>query len=377
MSGKDNKDLTQDPFEEYERVSDPSKRERLHAWQTAIGLQAVDGLETSDYLKEIAVKNIEGEISTAKARELIESYYKTDRKQEAPRTDEADKVSYRISELLQEKGVTFSPAQYLSIHRRMFEGIYKHAGKIREYNITKAEWVLDNDTVTYGGWPELRATLEYDLAQEKSFRYAGLSMDAVIRHLAVFVSRLWQIHVFGEGNTRTTATFFILYLRSLGFNVTNDIFKDNAWYFRNALVRANYTNLRKGVHETTEFLELFLRNLLLDEHNTLSNRTMHISGNLNKQYIDSEKQYIGDSKQYIEPFIAAGLSKRTAENAAKLYAEFGLSRFFGRSDVVSILDITITPASTLLKKLAEAGITEAVSGMGKGKYRFSPKFFRK
>ncbi len=143
------------------------------------------------------------------------------------------------------------------------------------------------------------------------------------------------------------------------------------------MVRANYTNLRKGVHETTEFLELFLRNLLLGEHNTLSNRTMHISGNLNKQYIDSEKQYIGDSKKYIEQLIAAGLSKRTAENAAKLYAEFGLSRFFGRTDVVSILEITVTPASTLLKKLAEAGITEAVSGMGKGKYRFSPIFFRK
>lgn len=371
-----NRDLTRDPFEEYERVSDPSKRERVYAWQTAIGLQAVDGLQTSDYLKELAVKNIEGEISIAQARALIESYYKTDRKQEAPRTDEADIVSSRISELLSEKGFTFSPAQYLAIHRRLFEGLYPHAGKIRDYNITKSEWVLDDDTVTYGGWSELRATLKYDLEQEKAFQYAGLSMNEVIRHLAVFVSRLWQIHVFGEGNTRTTATFFILYLRSLGFDVTNDIFKDNAWYFRNALVRANYTNLQKGVHETTEFLELFLRNLLLGEHNILSNRTMHISGELNKQYIDDSKQYIQSDKQYIDKMVAAGISKRSAENAVKLYAEFGLTRFFGRSDVLPVLEITITPASTLLKHLTAAGIIEAVRGMGKGKYRFSPAFFR-
>ena len=371
-----NRDLTRDPFEEYERVSDPSKRERVYAWQTAIGLQAVDGLQTSDYLKELAVKNIEGEISIAQARALIESYYKTDRKQEAPRTDEADIVSSRISELLSEKGFTFSPAQYLAIHRRLFEGIYPHAGKIRDYNITKSEWVLDDDTVTYGGWSELRATLEYDLEQEKAYQYAGLSMNEVIRHLAVFVSRLWQIHVFGEGNTRTTATFFIMYLRSLGFDVTNDIFKENAWYFRNALVRANYTNLQKGVHETTEFLELFLRNLLLREHNILSNRTMHISGELNKQDIDNKKQDIQSQKQDIDRMIKAGIPKKSASNAMILYERFGLNQFFSRPDVAEVLSITPSPASELLRKLLTAGIIEAVRGMGKGKYRFSPAFFQ-
>ena len=364
-----------DPFEEYKRETDPSKRERSYAWHTAIGLQAVDGLETSDFLKETAVKNIEGEITLDEAQTLIESYYKTDRKKEEPRTEEADKVSSRITKIISEKGFTFSVAQYLSIHHRLFEGIYKHAGKIRDYNITKEEWVLDKDTVIYGGWSELRATLEYDLAQEQAFDYSGLSMDEVIRHLAKFVSRLWQIHVFGEGNTRTTAVFFIKYLQSLGFNVTNDIFAKNAWYFRNAMVRANYNNLQKGVHETTEFLELFLRNLLLGEKNPLQNRTMHISGDLKKQYIEPQKHYIGDEKQYIDKLIAAGLTKKTATNTMKLFSEFGLDHFFGRSDVVSVLDITITPASTLLKKLADNGITETVSGFGKGKYRFNPKFF--
>ena len=371
------KNPNNDPFEEYQREADPSKRERSYAWHTAIGLQAVDGLETSDYLKETAVKNIEGEITISEAQALIESYYKTDRKKnEEPRTEEADKVSSRITGIIAEKGFTFSVAQFLSIHHRLFEGVYKHAGKIRDYNITKQEWVLDGDTVTYGGATDLRATLEYDISQEKAFDYSGLSMDEVIHHLARFISRLWQIHVFGEGNTRTTAVFFIKYLQSLGFNVTNDIFAKNAWYFRNAMVRANYNNLQKGVHETTEFLELFLRNLLLGESNPLQNRTMHISGELKKQYIEPQKQYIGDEKQYIDKMIVAGLTKKTATNAMKLFSEFRFEKFFSRTDAAPILGITVTPASTLLKKLADLGITESVSGLGKGKYRFNPQFFK-
>ena len=168
----------------------------------------------------------------------------------------------------------------------MEKGIYKHAGKIRDYNITKKEWVLDGATVIYGSASELSATLEYDFSQEKNFSYKYLSMDEIIHHLAVFISNLWQIHIFGEGNTRTTAVFFIKYLRILGFSATNDIFAENAWYFRNALVRANYTNLQKGIHETTEYLEVFLRNLLLNEKNELHNRNLHISGLLNEEKVD-------------------------------------------------------------------------------------------
>ena len=380
MSNKEN-DIAKmnhdnDPFEEYQRETDPDKRERSYAWSTAIGLQAVDGLETSDYLKEVAKRNIEGEITIDEAKALIESYYKTDRKKEKLVTEEGDTVSPRISEMILEQGFTFSAAQYLAIHKRLFEGVYKHAGKIRDYNITKKEWVLDGDTVMYGGWSELRETLEYDLSQEKAFNYSGLSMDEIIKHLAIFVSHLWQIHVFGEGNTRTTAVFFIKYLRSLGFDVTNDIFEKNAWYFRNAMVRANYNNLQKGVHETTEFLELFLRNLLLGENNPLQNRTMHISGEFKKQYIDSQKQYISDEKQYIQKLIAVGLTQKTAMNTMKLFSAFGLEKIFSRSDAAPILNITITPASTLLKKLSDLGITESVSGLGKGKYRFNPSFFK-
>ena len=192
----------------------------------------------------------------------------------ADRTEEADKVSARIAVILSEKAFSLTSNEYLAIHRKLFDGLYPNAGRIRDYNITKKEWVLSGETVLYGSASELKATLEYDLSEEKKFSYRGLSMNQIIHHLAMFVSRLWQIHVFGEGNTRTTAVFFIKYLRTLGFDVTNDIFAETAWYFRNALVRANYNDLRNGIHETTEFLEVFLRNLLLDEHLPLQNRTL-------------------------------------------------------------------------------------------------------
>ena len=364
-----------DPFEEYSREADPSKRERSYAWHTAIGLQAVDGLETSDYLKETAIRNIEGEISLDEAQTLIESYYKTNRKKEEPRTEEADKVSSRITKIIAEKGFTFSAAQYLSIHQQLFEGIYKNAGKIRDYNITKKEWVLDGDTVMYGSATELRATLEYDISQEKAFDYSGLSMDEIIRHLARFLSGLWQIHVFGEGNTRTTAVFFIKYLQSLGFNVTNDIFAKNAWYFRNAMVRANYNILKKGVHETTEFLELFLRNLLLDENNPLQNRTMHVSGTL-KQDSKSVKQDFPDVKQDFDALTRAGIPIRSAKNVVKLIQHFGYTVPFGRMDIAEELGITKSPASEILNKLLSVGAIVPATGFGKGKYKFNPQFFK-
>ena len=278
-----------DIFEEYLREKEPQKKEKGYAWHTAIGLQAVDGLNTSEYLIETAKKNIDGDITFEEANDLIHSYYKENTAHtNTDRTEEADKVSVRIAQLLSEKSFVFSPAQYISIHSQLFKGIYKHAGKIRDYNITKNEWVLDGDTVMYGGALDLRATLDYDFSVEKEFSYKNLSMDEIIKHLAIFVSRLWQIHIFSEGNTRATAVFFIKYLRTLGFDVTNDIFADNAWYFRNALVRANYTNLKKGIHETTEYLELFLRNLLLGENNQLKNRHLHISGSLSSPKCQTE-----------------------------------------------------------------------------------------
>ena len=271
-------DIKRDPFEEYIKNLPPTRKELGQAWSTAIGLQDVDGLKPSEYLYETAKKNIDGEITIEEAGERINAYYESRDGRAERDTEEADKVSQRIARLLSEKAFVFSPAQYISIHKELFSGIYSHAGKLRDYNITKKEWVLDGDTVAYGSAINLRETLEYDFSQEREFRYNGLTMTETIRHFAAFVSRLWQIHAFGEGNTRTTAVFFVKYLRQLGFEVSNNMFAEHSWYFRNALVRANYSNIQKGIYETTEFLEKFLRNLLLMESNELHNREMHVSG---------------------------------------------------------------------------------------------------
>ena len=171
-------DMEKDPFKEYLKESEPDKAHKGYVWSTAIGLQAVDGLKPSKYLFDTAVRNIEGKITIKEAQSLIDSYYR-----ERPahisddeRSEEADKVSSRIAEILSETAFSFSPNEYISIHRRLFQGIYKYAGRIRDYNITKKEWVLDGASVMYGSASELRATLEYDFSQEHDFSYQGLSM---------------------------------------------------------------------------------------------------------------------------------------------------------------------------------------------------------
>lgn len=265
-------------LEEYIKQGEPDKAEKSEAWQTAIGLQAVDGLNTSDYLLDTAKEHIEGKITIDEAQKRIHSYYeqRSVRTETENETKEADIVSARIAKLLGEKAFQFSPAEWLSIHRRLFEGVFSHAGQVRQYNITKKEWVLNGDTVTYADWNSIKETLDYDFATEKQFSYEDLSVDAAVKHLAKFASDIWQIHPFSEGNTRATAVFMIKYMKTFGFNVNNDAFEKNSWYFRNALVRANYNNLQKGVHSTTKFLEMFFSNLLLDTHYELKNRYMHI-----------------------------------------------------------------------------------------------------
>lgn len=265
-------------LEEYIKQGEPDKAEKSEAWQTAIGLQAVDGLNTSDYLLDTAKEHIEGKITIDEAQKRIHSYYeqRSVRTETENETKEADIVSARIAKLLGEKAFQFSPAEWLSIHRRLFEGVFSHAGQVRQYNITKKEWVLNGDTVTYADWNSIKETLDYDFSTEKQFSYEGLSVDEAVKHLAKFASDIWQIHPFSEGNTRATAVFMIKYMKTFGFSVNDDAFEKYSWYFRNALVRANYNNLQKGVHSTTKFLKMFFSNLLLDTHYELKNRYMHI-----------------------------------------------------------------------------------------------------
>ena len=265
-------------FDAYIRQGEPAQREAAYAWSTAIGLQAVDGLKTSDYLNDLARRNIEGEITIDEVDRLLKSYYesKTVRDADDDDKEEADKASKNIKRILSSDTLNFITNGLVSLHRRIFEDVFKHAGELRHYDITKKEWVLEGDTVRYLNWEDLRGALDYDIEQERNFVYKGKSQDETVAHITRFVSGIWQIHAFPEGNTRTTAVFTILYLRSLGFDVENDLFASHSWYFRNALVRANYRNVSKGIDYTPVYLERFFRNLLLGEQWDLRNRYLHI-----------------------------------------------------------------------------------------------------
>ena len=265
-------------FEAYERMAEPHKQEKASAWRTAIGLQDVDGLKVSDYLRETAVRHIEGDITIDDVRERLKFYYinKTTHDKDDEEKEEADRVAANIAKLLNEKSFSFTALEFLNIHRHLFEGVFKHAGEVRTYDISKKEWVLQDDSVVYGRAADIMMALRYDIQQEKEFNYKGLTTDEIIEHIVDFVTLLWQNHPFREGNTRTTAVFVIKYLRSIGFKVNNDLFANNSWYFRNALVRANYRNPLKGIEPNKSFLIKFFRNLILEKENELKNRYMLI-----------------------------------------------------------------------------------------------------
>ena len=265
-------------LEEYIRQGEPERAEKSEAWQTAIGLQAVDGLKTSDYLLDTAKEHIEGKIDISTVQKRVKSYYEQRENRQAIEdgTEEADKVASKITEILNEKTFQFSPAELKTIHRRLFSDVFKHAGEIRDYNITKKEWILNGETVLYASYDSINDTLDYDFRIEKEFSYDGLSATEAVKHITKFAAGIWQIHPFCEGNTRTTAVFIIKYLKTFGFNISNDVFANNSWFFRNALVRANYNDVSRGITATTEYLEQFFENLLFGASHDLKNRYTHI-----------------------------------------------------------------------------------------------------
>lgn len=264
---------------EYIKQGEPSQVEKAKAWETAIGLQEVDGLKPSKYLIKTAKEHIEGIIDIEEVKNRIDNYYnglnnrKTEEKEDS---EEADKVSVRITEILNDKSFNFNPTELISIHKKLFTGIFEHAGVLRIYNFTKDEWILNGDTVTYSSFESIMPALEYDFNEEKNFSYKNLSFDESIKHLCRFTSNIWQVHPFCEGNTRTTAVFIIKYLRTFGFNINDEVFANNSWYFRNSLVRANYKNFEKNIFEDISYLEKFFYNLLSDTKYELKNRYMHI-----------------------------------------------------------------------------------------------------
>ena len=293
--------------------------------ETGSGLQDVDGLKNSSYFQHETSRYIKGEITLEELDRIIVTYY-ANKDVHEEEYQEADIVATRIARIISEDSFTFSVGQLLSIHKMLFDGILEHPGMIRTYNFSKKEWVLDGASVTYGDYRELEMALQYDFEQEKKFRYRNQSVDEMIDHLSIFLANLWQIHVFEEGNTRTTAVFFIKYLRSLGFDVTNDTFAKNAWYFRNALVRANYKNLPKGITEDRSYLVLFLRNLLLGENNVLQNRDLHVASTYPTPNLDRKSRIL--SLLQNNPNITAemlskelNVSLRTIKNSLKVLEE--------------------------------------------------------
>lgn len=267
-------------FEEYKKQGEPERYKRAENWGVAIGLQQVDGLTPSKYLIEVAKDNIEGKITVDEAAEQVARYYQANPAKTVKERNEkeADEVSARIAKLLSTHTFSFRPTELVSIHKTLFSGILSDdiAGKIRTYDIVKKEPILNGETVVYGRAENIMEMLEYDFSQEKDFKYQGLSKRAKAERLAKFVSGVWQIHPFGEGNTRTTAVFVIKYLYTMGFETNNDLFEQNAEYFRNALVRANYQNLDKDIPYTMEYLNKFFGNLLLGESNILDSKEMLI-----------------------------------------------------------------------------------------------------
>ena len=335
---------------EYIKQGEPEKQEKAKTWETAIGLQDVDGLKPSEYLLDTAKEHIEGNINIDEAKKRINSYYEqSNERNNEDNTEEADKVSVRIAEILSEKAFNFSPTEMLNIHKRLFTGIYEQVGKYREYNFTKKEWILNDDTVTYSSYETIKETIEYDFNQEKNFSYKDLSLDDTISHLSRFISNIWQVHPFCEGNTRTAAVFLIKYLRTFGFNVNDEIFADNSRYFRNALVRVNYKNYEKNVFEDITFLEKFFYNLLTNTKYELKNRYMHIDYKKTIEGISSNVSSLSLEEQAILNIIKNNPSTK-------------------QEDIALQINKSVRTIKNYMSEMQKKGIIERKNGKRDGKW---------
>ena len=253
-------------------------KKKQEYWDTGIGLNKVDNLKPSKYLLELSKKNINGKLRYYEVEELLKKYYKTQNStdEKIQEEKECDLVSLRIAMILEDKSFGFSPITLKNIHKHLFKDIYDFAGDYRTYNITKKEDILNGDTVKYVNYQDIESYFEYDFKEEKEFDYSKINKNELIKHIAKFTSSIWQVHAFGEGNTRTTAIFIKKYLSNMGFNVNNDMFKEKSLYFRNALVRSNYGNIPKGIYPTFDYLIMFFENLLQGKNNKLENKDLYL-----------------------------------------------------------------------------------------------------
>lgn len=364
MSQDNHKQLYFD-FDKYIRQGEPEAADNAKQWLAAIGLQAVDGLKPSQYLIDTARRNIEGEITMDEVQELLRSYYASEANRSKAEEDdeEADKAAANIKRILSTRTLAFNTNGYISTHRRIFEGVFKHAGELRKYDITKREWVLKGDTVHYLNWEDLQRAIDYDIQQERDFSYKGLNDIEKVKHLCRFTAGLWQIHAFGEGNTRTTAVFLIQYLRSIGYQVNNDMFARYSWYFRNALVRANYKNSDLGIDYDYQYLERFFHNLLLGEENELKNRHLIINApdnwNVTQEYEDKAQGKLGNSlKELLEVLgkRAVRLGKKLGKNRIEIIKLIYQNPSISSVDMAKRIGISPTAIDNNIKQMRDVFI---------------------
>jgi fido (protein-threonine AMPylation protein)/DNA-binding CsgD family transcriptional regulator len=344
-------------LEGYTRIGEPDRAEKADVWRAAIGLQRTDGLDPSPYLIETAKQNIEGLVTFDEVKERLDNYYRSKpvATDAGDRTEEADKVSARIAEILSERTFTFSMTGYTLIHKRLFAGIYSFAGNVRDYDMTKSEWVLNGATVHHAGAGDIRTLLWQEFEQEKEFTYKGLTKKQIAEHIATFISAIWKIHAFGEGNTRTTAVFAIKYLRDLGYEVTNDMFAEYSWYFRNALVRANYNNLSKGIHSTNEYLNRFFGNLMLGENNMLKNREMHV---------------LAHGTEHL-PMPAAGMAEASDSLTAtelKVFKVISEGELFTTSEIAKAIGVTDRTVKKIVSVLVGRNLIKRIGSRRSGRW---------
>ncbi len=268
----------------YEKIGETKdSKERQLNWNIAFGLQTVDNLTPSKYMVDLATENIIGIKSYEVVEEEVRKYYEnTDKAKVNKNEKQADEVSLRIVKILNDKAFTFNYLTLKQYHKKLFEnidiGIYeKYVGEFRDYNITKKEPILNGETVQYADYSMIEETLKYDFEEEANQKYIEKTEKEKIERICTFTAHIWQVHPFGEGNTRTTALFIQKYLNSKGFNIDNELFKDNSLYFRNALVRANYSNISKGIEEDNKYLIMFFENLLFNKNNKLDNAELKLS----------------------------------------------------------------------------------------------------
>ena len=319
-------------------------------WDAAIGLQKVDGLSVSEYFLDLVKDNIKGNITIDEVEEKIESYYEAvDKRKIEDSSREADLVSKRISRLLNEETFCFSIGELVSVHRRLFAGIIKDAGKFRDKDISKKEWILNGDSVIYSSFESIEDNLKYDFDLERDFSYKGLSIEEVVNHITKFTSYIWQVHPFFEGNTRTISVFIVKYLRSKGFKANYELFLDNSYYLRNALVRSNYSNYNKNIFEDNIYLKHFFYNLIGSGNYILRNRDLHV-----------------DNENFIR-----------LDNISCTLEEKSVLMLIKDNPFIKIKDISLATRKSertiknYINSLKNKGIIKRINGKRNGKWEFS------